>query len=66
MEISYELGDVETLKLKSSIVLQPGNIFKSPGQVEGQSRVFWEVLSKEPNGHYICKVVGINAYGVAK
>ncbi|NOU95327.1 hypothetical protein GC093_19155 [Paenibacillus sp. LMG 31456] len=66
IEIGYELGDIETLKVRSNIELTIGKVFKSRGQMEGQLNVFWEVLRKELDGRYVCKVVGINSFGKAK
>jgi hypothetical protein len=62
VEKPYELGDVETHWLNSKAELSEGNIFKAAGNAEGQTEIFWKVISKVEKGRYMCKVVGINTY----
>lgn len=62
MEKAYDIGDVVTHKLKTTIVLSDGDIFKAKGLAEGQTDIFWKVVKKVEKNTYMCKVVGINEY----
>jgi hypothetical protein len=62
MEKPYELGDVDIHQLKSITELPEGSIFRATGKAEGQTEIFWEVISKVDKKRYMCKVVGINTY----
>jgi hypothetical protein len=62
MEKPYELGDVDIHRLNSKKELSAGSVFKAAGNAEGQTEIFWEVISKVDKTRYMCKVVGINTY----
>ncbi|MCU6794052.1 hypothetical protein OB236_18275 [Paenibacillus sp. WQ 127069] len=59
---AYDMGDVETHKLKTKLKLASGDIFKAKGQAEGQKEIYWQVVRQVEKNTYMCKVVGINEY----
>jgi hypothetical protein len=63
MEQAYDIGDVMTHKLKTTLKMSDGDIFKAKGNAEGQKEIYWQIIKKmEGNNIYMCKVVGINGY----
>lgn len=58
-EMEREIGQEVTLTINQE--LEIGRVFRTRGNAQGQSEIYWEVLKKDDN-KYLCKVVGVNIY----